>query len=189
MNIPLIVIGLLIVAYVFLFTGTNSVMNSETKINNVGGFTDKFLPIISSVKNAYPFDVPTPLILAIIKQESGNLFEHKQNSDILGDKLLTNKAYGFMQVRKPALQDVNNAFGLSLTEQDIKDDEQSNIVAGIGYLQLAQNAASLEGVENIVYSTAKKYNAGVGTKDNSFRGSVYASSVMGFYNFFNGVTV
>lgn len=54
-----------------------------------------------------------PILLAIAKQESG------LNPSAIGDKHLKNHAYGILQIRKPALIDVNETFKTNYTEEDL----------------------------------------------------------------------
>ena len=50
--------------------------------------------------------------MAIAQKESG------MNPKAIGDKNLKHKAYGIMQVRKSAMDDVNKLFNKNYTEQD-----------------------------------------------------------------------
>lgn len=174
---------LIIAVVIFIVLSKTNIFNPSPILDI--GFTDKFVPVIERVKNLYPYNVPMPLILGIIKQESGNLYRTKSNEQIIGDVSLTNKAYGYMQVRLPALTDVNNFFNVGLSIQDIKESEENNLIAGIGYLQLCKNSAILQNAKDINKTTAQKYNAGVGTSENSLRGKQYASLVIDFRNNFN----
>lgn len=173
----------------------NSASSSETKESNtnknfafITDFSDRFKQEISTIKNVYGFDVPNSLILAVIRQESGSKVFTKQNKDVIGDLNLSSKAFGYMQVREPALIDVNMAFGTNFKESDLLN-EQNNLIVGIAYLQLCYNRARLANTDNVVKLTLQKYNAGVGTKETSFRGKSYANSAFNFYQEFQGVVV
>ena len=176
-------IFLIIGIIVFIVLSQTNIFTPSLIIDE--GFITKFIPLINKVKNSHPYNVPTPLILGIIKQESGILYRTKTNKEIIGDVLLTNKAYGYMQVRLPALTDVNNSFNLGLSIEDIQRDEENNLIAGIGYLQLCRNSAILQNANDVNKSTAQKYNAGVNTLEDSSRGRQYASAVIDFNNSFN----
>lgn len=177
------IIFLIVAVVIFIVLSNSNIFNPSPILDK--GFTDKFIPVIERVKNLHPYNVPMPLILGIIKQESGNLYRTKRNDEVIGDELLTNKAYGYMQVRQPALTDVNNFFNVGLSIQDIKESEENNLIAGIGYLQLCKNSAILQKAKDINKTTAQKYNAGVSTSENSLRGKQYASLVINFHNNFN----
>lgn len=148
--------------------------------------TERFISEIKNIKLANNFVVPDSIILAVLKMESDDLYKTKNNSDIIGDVNLTNKAFGYMQVRKPALLDVNARYGFSYKENDLLS-EHINLIVGIGYLNMCFIQSGVENANDIPSLTMKKYNAGIGTKEISLRGSFYALTGKNFYNEFNSL--
>jgi len=51
--------------------------------------------------------------------------------DAVGDKHLTHKAYGILQIRKPYLDDVNKIAGTSYTIKDMKDPDKARWAAKV----------------------------------------------------------
>ena len=54
-------------------------------------------------------------VMAIAQKESN------MDPTAIGDTNLIHKAYGIMQVRKPAMDDVNKAYGTDYTESDLME--------------------------------------------------------------------
>jgi len=146
----------------------------------------RFVDVVTSIKNVRSFSVPDSLIYSVIKKESDSLYKTKSNSDIIGDKNLRNKAFGFMQVRLPALLDVNVRYGFTFTENDLRN-EVDNLTVGIGYLSMCYEKAIDEKAFDVVRLTFKKYNSGIGTKENAIGGTGYSSTAINFYEVFNNL--
>lgn len=136
---------------------------------------------ITTIKNIQGFIVLDSIVLAVIKMESGSLYKTKENAEITGDNNLRNKAFGYMQVRKPALLDVNARYGFSYTEQDLLS-ETVNLTVGIAYLNMCYIKAGEEHAEDVASLTMKKYNAGINIKVSSLRGSLYALNGKNIFN-------
>jgi len=78
---------------------------------------------------------PDLLIDVLIREtELGKARRQIGDDTITGDRDLTNKAYGPMQIRKPALNDVNRIYNTSYTEEDLKDEDK-NLAIGSMYLK------------------------------------------------------
>lgn len=104
-------------------------------------------------------------LLAIICIETGALLQKgKQGFEIIGDVGLKNKAFGLMQIRKPALDDTNNYFHLGLTENDLLND-YNNINVGSHYLQICYLRASAKKSKDIRSLAVRMYNGGTSAND------------------------
>lgn len=147
---------------------------------------DLFYSKIKNTINQYRYTVPAPLALAVFKQESAGLWRTKPNSEVFGDLNLTHIAIGYMQVRKPALIDVNKRYGYSYSEEDLKI-ESVNFVVGIGYLDYCHSVAISDGAINVSRNTLQKYNGGISRKENDLSGSIYAATVSQFFINFSGL--
>lgn len=55
----------------------------------------------------------------------------RRDPEAIGDKHMTNKAYGLLQIRKPYLDDVNRIAGTSYTTEDMKDEALARWAAKI----------------------------------------------------------
>lgn len=145
----------------------------------------KFYNEINYAISKYKLSVTKSEVLATIKHESGFLGLTKDNSEIIGDISFKNKAYGVMQVRKPAMLDVNSNLGTNFNENDLLD-LQNNIVAGSGYLHLCKIQAKRENPDYLQLMF-KKYNAGIGSKESSLLGKDYAVLSIKLFNAFNNI--
>lgn len=70
------------------------------------------------------------LVDALIQVESGG------NDNAMGDKHLTDKAYGCLQIRKPCVDDVNKVFGTSYKAQDCLGNRQISLYIFNRYMEL-----------------------------------------------------
>lgn len=125
-------------------------------------------------------------VLSTIKHESGSRILSESNSSIIGDENFKYKAYGCMQVRYPALQDVNNNFGFNFSEHDLLDLE-NNLIAGCGYLSLCKDQAKKENPVDYTALMFQKYNAGIRTKSSSDKGKEYAAASLEYLKLFNNI--
>lgn len=125
-------------------------------------------------------------VLATIYHESKLKILSQSNGSIIGDKSLNNKAYGVMQVRYPALTDVNNNFGWDFTIHDLLD-LKNNIAVGSAYLSLCKDQARRENPANYKTLMFKKYNAGIGTSIESERGELYSELSLKYLTQFNNI--
>ncbi len=107
-------------------------------------------------------------VMAIAQKESG------MNPKAIGDKNLKHKAYGIMQVRKPAMDDVNKLFNKNYTEQDLIDmNPQAIAEVGVGYLAVARDKYGAKSFGEM----AAIYNGGPAGVRNS-RAIRYANDVL-----------
>jgi len=164
-------------------TGTDEIVFPLIDVN----LFNRFSVTVKELKEKYPFTVPEPLVYSVIKKESDSLYKTKTNGEVIGDKNLSNKAFGFMQVRLPALLDTNARYGFSFSEEDLKN-EITNLTVGIGYLSMCFEKAVSENAKDVVRLTFKKYNSGIGTKENALGGTGYSSIAINYYEIFNGLT-
>ena len=103
--------------------------------------------------------------------------ESRIRPGLVGDTSLKNKAYGIFQVRKPALDDVNDYYKTSFTVDDMKNSIDSNITAGALYFKMQ---ADKYGAENTKQQLAM-YNGGPGAKKGKNTGANdYATSVQSY---------
>lgn len=117
---------------------------------------------------ARKYRISEKFVMAIASKESN------MNPDAIGDKNLRHKAYGIMQVRKPAMVDVNNAFGTNYTEEDLMSlDPQAIAEVGVGYLAVARDKYGASSFGEM----AAIYNGGPNGPNNS-RAMNYARDVM-----------
>ena len=186
-NIILLILGLFV-----LFNKKNIVSNIKDIKENVSNFIfndgyeklkNKYSNQINKVLSKYKIDLTLNQVLTTIYKESGLQSLSKDNSEIIGDLSFKYKAYGIMQVRKPALIDVNNYFNTNFSENDLKDLEV-NIFIGSGYLHLCKKQAQKENKTDYLSLMYKKYNAGIGTKKESENGKQYSIDSLSIYNNF-----
>ena len=78
---------------------------------------------------------------------------------VIGDKNLSNRAYGLMQVRKPALDDVNEYYNLDFSEKDLLDP-RINLEVGIAYFAMQRDKYKAKDLDAMIQG----YNAGPGKK-------------------------
>jgi len=117
---------------------------------------------------ARKYRISEKFVMAIASKESN------MNPDAIGDKNLRHKAYGIMQVRKPAMVDVNNAFGTNYTEEDLMSlDPQAIAEVGVGYLAVARDKYGASSFGEM----AAIYNGGPNGPNNS-RARNYARDIM-----------
>ena len=92
----------------------------------------------------------------------------------IGDKNLEHKAYGIMQVRKPAMDDVNKIYGTEYTESDLMDlNPQAIAEVGVGYLAAARDKYGAK----TFFDVAAMYNGGPAGPRNK-RARNYAMDVL-----------
>ena len=112
-------------------------------------------------KYASKYNVDPKIIEGIVVAES------KFDPNTIGDKELANRAYGLMQVRKPALDDVNKFYNLNYTEKDLMDPE-INLEVGIAYFAMQRDKYGIFDADKMIQA----YNAGPGNES-----PVYLSKV------------
>lgn len=93
----------------------------------VGNSTGRLSLISNIFKFSKKYGIDPALAIAIAEKESA----FKINA--LGDKHLRHKAHGAFQMRRPALQEVFNRYGIRFTEQDMYDPAKA-AQAGILYM-------------------------------------------------------
>lgn len=88
-------------------------------------------------KNSLPFaTMETPLIQALIVQESGDS-QHLQGDDAaIGDKDLPQSAYGPLQIRQPVVTDVNGRFGTTYRASDMLNNRPLSIWCFNAYMSI-----------------------------------------------------
>ena len=118
-------------------------------------YSGEKIPSTIKLIDAYSekYNVDSKVIQGIVVAES------KFDPNAIGDKNLANRAYGLMQVRKPALDDVNEFYNLNYTEKDLLDP-QINLEVGIAYFAMQRDKYGIESTEDMIQS----YNAGPGNK-------------------------
>jgi hypothetical protein len=128
------------------------------------------------------------LVDAVLERETGHLPQNKRNSAI-GDRKLTNKAYGIGQVRKLALDDIREKYPKkykNIRPQDFLGNESLSREAVKDYLNLiatkylGDKEITTDNIEDVLYS----YNAGPfkrGGKKTSKGGLSYAEDVASRY--------
>ena len=117
---------------------------------------------------ARKYRISEKFVMAIANKESN------MNPDAIGDKNLKHKAYGIMQVRKPAMLDVNKAFGTNYTEEDLmRLDPRAIAEVGVGYLAVARDKYGASSFGEM----AAIYNGGPNGVNNS-KAMNYARDVM-----------
>lgn len=77
------------------------------------------------------------LVEALIQVESGG------NDNAVGDKHLTDKAYGCLQIRKPCITDVNKIFGTNYTADQMLGNRQLSLWVFNKYMELYANVRKL----------------------------------------------
>jgi hypothetical protein len=83
---------------------------------------------------AAKYRINKDFVMAIAQKESN------MDPTAIGDTNLIHKAYGIMQVRKPAMDDVNKAYGTDYTESDLMElNPQAIAEVGVGYLAAARD--------------------------------------------------
>lgn len=118
--------------------GKTSGWNQNDVVNLLGHYADKYR-------------ISKDFVMAIANKES------RMDPNAIGDKNLKHKAYGIMQVRKPAMDDVNEIYGTNYTEQDLMDmDPQAIAEVGVGYLAAARDRYGAKSYLEI----AAMYNGG-----------------------------
>ena len=120
---------------------------------------------------AEKYDLPLDFVTAICASESSF-------SNVIGDKELENNAYRPMQVRLPALQDVQRYYGLDYTEEDLKNlDLNASIETGVAYLAMLRDNYGARNLNEI----AAMYNGGPSAIKNRNENALkYASKVLDF---------
>lgn len=81
--------------------------------------------------------IPATLVDALIQVESGG------NDYAVGDKNLTNHAYGCLQIRKPVCIDVNNALGTSYKPEDMLGNRTLSKTVYTAYMDLYATAKAI----------------------------------------------
>lgn len=165
--------------------GGLKIIEDSLKTDDLRLYTKHLNLIKDTIKNFY-LDVSVYEVLAVIKNESSYRSLIESNENIIGDKNLNLKAYGIMQVRKPAMIDVNSNFKTVYKEDDLKQ-LHVNIIVGSCYLDLCKTQArkevfSKQDQQRLMF---KKYNAGIGTKINIKNSSdKYSYNAIDNYNIF-----
>jgi hypothetical protein len=92
-------------------------------------------------------------IAACAKKESGG------NDNAIGDKHLPDHAYGFLQIRRPCVEDVNRRFGTNYKAQDMLGNRALSIWVCLRYLELHATHKRL-GHEPTYEDVARIWNGG-----------------------------
>lgn len=107
-------------------------------------------------------------VMSIAEKESA------MDAKAIGDTNLKHKAYGIMQVRKPAMDDVNKAYGTDYTESDLMElNPQAIAEVGVGYLAVARDKYGAK----TLFDVAAIYNGGPAGPKNE-RARNYAFDVL-----------
>lgn len=147
---------------------------------------NRFFDAVETVTVMEGLSVPVSMCLSVLTKESGQLYKTKQNKDVIGDN---GTAIGYMQVRQPALTDVNNRYNKFYKFTDLYD-EQVNLIVGCSYLDLCYKSAMQNKSINPVKLAFKKYNGGIDETDLSFNvlAQVYAERTYYYYHKFDWLT-
>lgn len=78
----------------------------------------------------------SPLIEALIRVESADKNHPNGNDNAIGDKKLKNHAYGVLQIRQPAVDDVNQVLGTSYKAQDCLGNRALSILIFNTYMSI-----------------------------------------------------
>ncbi|MCK9282171.1 MAG: hypothetical protein M0P71_16245 [Melioribacteraceae bacterium] len=153
--------------------------------SDTGKIYNRYYTQISNIVSAYSLQVDTAMILSVINQETGTLFNNKTNNNITGDN---GSAVGYMQIRQPALTDVNKNFGTNYLFSDLYG-ETINLIVGSLYLELCYRSALNNNSQNPVWLAFKKYNGGIDETDLSKNSmaNTYANNVYSLYQNYKGV--
>ena len=117
---------------------------------------------------AKKLNIDPKIAMAIAYQESGF-------RDVIGDKNLKNKAYGLMQVRKPALDDVNRIYKTDFTMDDVANNPAKNVEIALKYFQAMKDNYGAESDEQALAG----YNGGPNAiKGTNKKANTYAQSVI-----------
>lgn len=142
----------------------------------------KYKDIFQNIIDNYNYDnLTVNVCLALIKKESGLSSLRKKNSEVIGDKTFQNKAYGYLQIRLPALTDTNSYYGYTYTEQDLQDSEIINFIVGFGYLSMLLKKAVEYNLPNPLEKTFTRYNSG------RYGTSHYGTLAMSYVQLFNNL--
>lgn len=125
--------------------------------NNISAFNTN--DVVNLLGNyAQKYRLSEDFVMAIAEKESN------MDPNAIGDRNLENKAYGIMQVRKTAMDDVNSTYGTNYTEQDLMDlDPVAIAEVGVGYLAVARDRYGA----NSFAEMAAMYNGGPNGPNNS----------------------
>lgn len=128
--------------------------------------SNEMLQLLDYYANKYRIN--SRFVRAIARKESNF------NVRAVGDRGLRHQAYGIMQVRKPAMDDVNDTFGTNYTEEDLMNFDPNAIAeVGVGYLAVARDRYGADGYAEM----AAMYNGGPAGPRNS-QAIRYARDVM-----------
>ena len=115
----------------------------------IGNDVSKLALVSSIFKFSKQYGIDPALAIAIAEKESNF------NIRAVGDKHLSNKAYGAFQMRKPALDEIYNRYGVRFTEQDMFDPAKA-AQAGIMYMATQKDYYGARNNNDI----ARMYNGG-----------------------------
>lgn len=187
----ILVIGSLVVIFYFIAKGTTAKPSFDTetrkdgtiKISNPKNIyeelANRFGESIDKIISDNNFIVTLSMVLGTIKNESSSLFKTKTNAQVMGDN---GNSYGYMQVSKPALSDVNYRYATLYQLSDLKD-ESTNLFCGIAYLNICYESAKSSGAKNPVQLAYKKYNGGNDETTNSLNVMASGYAVKAYANF------
>ena len=118
----------------------------------------------NTIRNvASELNIPFAIAMELANKESPHGQFDKNGNTIVGDKHLTNKAYGLAQVRITALKDVNRIYGTKFSMDDIKNDAEKNARVALMYFNAQRDQYGAEGV----LQQLRGYNGGPGAIDGS----------------------
>jgi soluble lytic murein transglycosylase-like protein len=161
------------------------------KITNVKNLYEelynRFAEQIISIINSYDLKITVTQALAMIRQESSDLFKRKENSDVIGDD---GKSIGYTQITKYAVADFNNRYNKDYSLND-RTNENKNLEIGLGYLNLCYESAVNSGASNPVKLAYKKYNGGNDETETSLNlmAASYSNSVMNHLKEFQKIEI
>lgn len=154
--------------------------NGFIKIVNVKNLYEelynRFGEQIIRIINKYSMKITVSQVLAMIRQESSDLFKTKRNEEVIGDDGFS---FGYTQISKYAVADFNERYGTNYSLND-RLNENINLEIGSGYLNLCYESALKMGASNPIKLTYKKYNGGNDETETSLNlmAASYSVSVM-----------
>lgn len=109
--------------------------------------------IAARVFGTTPNPVPDRLIAALIKVESNG------NDKAIGDRHLSEKAYGPLQIRKPCVDDVNRRYGTKIRAEQLHGNRALSIWVCHKYIEMYATSKRL-GREPSLQDMARIWNGG-----------------------------
>lgn len=193
-------IGLGLIAVYYLLSKKQENNTNETNLNYsniklnfayLNSLPNPVKTFINSVFTRFPFEyfdkfnvnLPIALIYSVLYNESrGQIINNVPNNLIIGDNGLS---IGFMQVHKHgAVKEYAQTYGrnFEIVFQEVHD-ETKNFIVGLFYLNLCYQK-SLKDSNNIIHTTLKRYNGGIGQKEGTTnpQANNYANKGIEIYN-------